>query len=369
MDKTCHASQRCDRCETLPEKPSCQGKLYLWFPVSHILQKVLWILKALKFQFSVLNDAQGLVFDLEADRMDEFWNQLSVKLTAKELSDTQALWMEGEAEPQLHHFSQVTSLRKYMGLYQSEWLLELLGSDRLVSHFQPIVEAANPHRIYAQEALLRGLNADGSLISPARIFSQATEAGLLYQLDVLARQCAIRAASHHQLQELIFINFSPTAVYDPATCLRMTVRAIAQVGIPHHQVVFEVMESDQPPDVKHLMNILRFYQDAGFQVALDDFGAGFSNLNLIHQLRPDFIKLDRVLIQNVHTDPYKAIITEKLLEIAQNLEIKTVAEGVETPEELEWVQKRGATLVQGYLIAKPAATPLKSIAAPISCSA
>jgi EAL domain-containing protein (putative c-di-GMP-specific phosphodiesterase class I) len=83
-------------------------------------------------------------------------------------------------------------------------------------------------------------------------------------------------------------------------------------------------------------------------------------LNLIHQLRPDFMKLDMQLIRNVNQDAYKALITEKLLEIASQLNIKTVAEGVETLEELRWVQERGATFVQGYLIAKPSALPVKN---------
>jgi EAL domain-containing protein (putative c-di-GMP-specific phosphodiesterase class I) len=93
-------------------------------------------------------------------------------------------------------------------------------------------------------------------------------------------------------------------------------------------------------------------------IALDDLGAGFSSLNLIHQLRPDFIKLDMDLVRNVHQDPYKAVITEKLLEIAQSLNIRTIAEGIECQEELTWVRTHGATFVQGYLIAKPAALPV-----------
>ena len=117
-------------------------------------------------------------------------------------------------------------------------------------------------------------------------------------------------------------------------------------------------ESQHPPDMDHLIKILMFYREAGFLIAMDDFGSGSSNLNLMHQLRPDFIKLDMQLIRNVHQDYYKALITEKLLEIAVELEIKTVAEGVETLEEFDWVRERGANFVQGYLIAKPTSPPI-----------
>jgi len=138
----------------------------------------------------------------------------------------------------------------------------------------------------------------------------------------------------------------------------MTVQAIDEAGIPHSNIVFEVAESQHPPDMDHLIKILMFYREAGFLIALDDFGSGSSNLNLMHQLRPDFLKLDMQLIRNVHQDYYKALITEKMLEVAAQLEIKTVAEGVETVEELNWVRERGATFVQGYLIAKPTSPPL-----------
>ena len=78
---------------------------------------------------------------------------------------------------------------------------------------------------------------------------------------------------------------------------------------------------------------------------------------MLHQLRPDYLKLDIDLIRGVNRDPYKALIAEKILEIATRLNIRTIADGVERPEELEWVRARGATYAQGYLIARPAAEP------------
>jgi EAL domain-containing protein (putative c-di-GMP-specific phosphodiesterase class I) len=99
--------------------------------------------------------------------------------------------------------------------------------------------------------------------------------------------------------------------------------------------------------------MLATHRDAGFRVALDDVGAGYSGLNLVHQLRPDFIKLDMELIHGVTEDPYKALITTKTLEIAAALGIESIAEGVETDEELAWVRDNGATYAQGYGIARP----------------
>lgn len=348
----------CTRCETLPSKIEGSGGLYLWFPVGHTLNKVFSVLQKAGLKSQFLEHEKCLYIFLEKDRVETLSSLVSAKLTPKELKETQVLWIAGDSKPEFSDFSRMTSLHNFTSLKQSEWLLDLLAAERITSHFQPIVYTSDTSKIFAQEALLRGFDKEGNLIFPGRIFSQAESAGMVFQLDALARTCAIREASHHGIKELIFINFSPTSVYDPTTCLRMTVRAIDEAGIPHDNIVFEVAESEQPPDLAHLIKILKFYQEAGFLIALDDFGAGYSNLNLIHQLRPDFVKLDMDLIRNVHQDSYKALITEKLLEIANHLNIRTVAEGVESLEELQWVGERGATFVQGYLIAKPTAPPV-----------
>ena len=137
-----------------------------------------------------------------------------------------------------------------------------------------------------------------------------------------------------------------------------TLNAIRAAGLRPDRVVFEVTEADRITDLKHLKSVLDFYRDAGFKVALDDLGSGYSSLNLVHQLRPDIVKLDMELVRDVHKDEYKAIIAQKILELTQHLGITTVAEGVETREELAWVREHGADFVQGYLIAKPAATPV-----------
>lgn len=347
----------CTKCEALPSKIEGSGRLYLWFPVGHTLNKVVSALQKAQWDYTLLEEGKGLYLLVEQSIGKKLNTLLASKLTAKELRETQILWKPESQEPKLSDFSRMTSLGHFISLSESEWLLELLAEERITCHFQPIVYASDTSQIFAQEVLLRGIDQQGNLIPPGRIFSQAEAAGLIFQLDALARTKAIRESHRYNLKELIFINFSPTSVYDPTTCLRMTVRAIDETKIPHNNVVFEVAETQHPPDIAHLIKILKFYQEAGFLIALDDFGAGYSNLNLIHQLRPDFVKLDMNLIRNVHQDSYKALITEKLLEIANHLNIKTVAEGIECVEELEWVRERGATFVQGYLVSKPVAPP------------
>ncbi len=352
ISKTC-ACRNVARCQTQEA-----GRLFLWFPVPHTLKKVTSYLQQFAIEYELMQERPGLILDCIPGQSQEIARNLAQLLAPRELKETQVLFIRGAIQPQLHDFSDITSLQRFIKSNQSDWLVEMLATERFTSYFQPIVSIKDTSQIFGYESLLRGLDEQGNLILPGSILELATEAGLLPQLDQVARLSAIAQFNRHQVSGHIFINFTPTSLYDPASCLRSTVEAIDIAGISPERVVFEVVESDNPQDLDHLKAVLKYYRDAGFLVALDDLGSGYSSLNLLHQLRPDFIKLDMELIRNVHQDLYKASITEKLLEIAQKLNIQTVAEGIECIEELNWLRERGATFAQGYLIAKPNAVPV-----------
>lgn len=352
ISKTC-ACRNVTRC-----RAGEAGRLFLWFPIPHTLQKVTSYLQKFSLKYELMQQRPGLSLDCKPGQAQEIARNLAQLLAPRELRETQVLFVRGTIQPQLQDFSDIASLQRFIKYSQSDWLVDMLATERFTSYFQPIVSIKDTSQIYGYESLLRGLDEQGNIVPPGPILELATESGLLPQLDQVARLCTIAQASRHQVQGRIFINFAPTALYDPNFCLRTTVEAIDRAGISHDRVVFEVVESDSPQDLSHLKTVLKFYRDAGFLVALDDLGSGYSSLNLLHQLRPDFIKLDMELIRDVHQDLYKASITEKLLEITQKLNIQTVAEGIECIEELNWLRERGATFAQGYLIAKPSAAPV-----------
>ncbi|MGF2013971.1 bifunctional diguanylate cyclase/phosphodiesterase [Nostoc sp. DedVER01b] len=352
ISKTC-ACRNIARCQTKEA-----GRLFLWFPVPHTLKKVTSYLQQFNLKYELMHERPGLSLDCRPGQSQEIARNLSQILAPRELKETQVLFIRGAVQPQLHDFSDIASLQRFIKLNQSNWLVEMLATERFTSYFQAIVSIKDTSQIYGYESLLRGLDEQGNLVLPGSILELATETGLIPQLDQIARLSTITQISRHQVSGHIFINFAPMSLYDPAFCLRSTVEAIDQAGISHERIVFEVVESDNPQDLAHLKAVLQYYRDAGFLIALDDLGSGYSSLNLLHQLRPDFIKLDIELIRDVHQDLYKASITEKLLEITQKLNIQTVAEGIECIEELNWLRERGATLAQGYLIAKPSAVPV-----------
>ncbi len=133
--------------------------------------------------------------------------------------------------------------------------------------------------------------------------------------------------------------------------------------------MFEVVESDEISDIDRLLRILDFYREVGLRVALDDVGAGYSSLKLLARLKPDFIKLDMDLIRNVDRDVYKAQVASKLLELARELHVSTVVEGVETVGEWQWATEHGADFAQGYLFARPEPWPAAARGASGECNA
>lgn len=347
----------CGRCQELPAKLEGAGRLFLWCPLGHSFGKLVTFLRETGREYQVRPEAQCVVVSVADGDLGRLAVSTVGALTQEEVRGTRALFLSGDAEPGLADYPRVGSLQQFATMAQAGWLVDMLAEQRLTSFFQPIVHAQDTRRIFAHEALLRGRERDGALVSPGRMMQTARDADLLFQLDLAARSTAIREAVRHQLRTHLFINFTPTAIYDPAFCLRSTVSAITEAGIPPQGVVFEIIESDRAADAYHLKGIINFYRQAGFKVALDDLGAGYSSLNLIHQLRPDIIKLDMELVRDVHQDPYKGSIVQKLLEIARQLGIQTVAEGIETPEELRWVRSHGVDFVQGYLISRPQGVP------------
>lgn len=351
--------QPCSRCEALPGKIEGAGRLFLWFPLRHTLSHGLRVLKRYCEGAEILG-GEGLMLRVDGGLAGVAAQTLVESLSFEEQQGTRVLWVQGTREPNLDDFPRVVSLRRFLAASRADWLVGMLSEKRVTSHFQPIVAAADTSSVYGHEALMRGVDGDAT-VSPASLLAAARAADLLFQLDLTARQSAIREAGRLGLPARIFINFEPNAVYDPVYCLRSTVATVQETGIAAERIVFEVTESEQVRDLQHLEGILAVYRKAGFQVALDDLGAGYSSLNLIHRLKPDIVKLDMDLIRGVDQDAYKAAIAEKLLELARQLGIRTVAEGVETPGELDWLRDKGADYVQGYLIAPPSSQPAARI--------
>jgi EAL domain-containing protein (putative c-di-GMP-specific phosphodiesterase class I) len=328
-----------------------EGTLYLWVPDAALLDKLAGAL-ADSGRERVLSGSCARV-PVGPGELDRCVLDLGERLTESEARRARALFVPGDDDPSLDEFGHIAPLHELHMAAQTGWLLEQFEDGRITSHFQRIVHVGDTSRVFAHEALLRGKGRNGELLEPLGILRRAREAGLLQHIDLAACRCAIREAANLPPSVTVFVNFSPAMMEDAEACLQTTTAAIDAAGLAPERFVFEVIEADRIQDAERLKAVLDCYRRDGFRVALDDLGAGWSTLNLVHRLRPDFIKLDRELIREVHEDRVKDLIASKLLEIGHGLGIRTIVEGVENPQELQWARARGADFVQGFLIARP----------------
>ncbi len=345
----------CSHCRTVTTPSDKGGVLRLSHPLPHTVGK---LRKVLGERYQLERTAKDtLAVVLPAGTRDEVIGLLETSLSMSERQDCKVLLLAEGETLDFEKMSRVQPLDAFIAKAQAGWLVEMLNRDNFYMDFQPIVVAASPAKVFAYECLLRGRDADGNTVPPGPIFEAARGAELLFQVDRAARLTAIRDASSHTITTPIFINFNPTSIYDPAFCLKTTIQAIKEAGIAPDRIVFEVVESDAIRDTEHLLNIVRFYRQQGFRIALDDLGAGYGSLTLLANLKPDFVKFDRELIRGVDSDSYKQKVFVKLVEMAHDLGIHTLAEGVETEEEYRWLTERGVEYLQGYFFARPASPP------------
>jgi len=241
-----------------------------------------------------------------------------------------------------------------------DWLFDVLHRDNsLTVHLQPLASFP-PGNLYGYECLLRGVATDGSLISPGKLMDAARRIdGGLFQLDQRARVSAVQTAGRLELRDVqIFINFAPTAIYDPNHCLQSTMKAIADARLEPNRVTFEVVETEHVADRDHLSRVLNFYRERGFKIALDDVGAGYSSLLALAELRPDYIKIDGELVRRAAASRLEAKIVHDLADAASQNGIIAIAEGIETAEQMYFAIDCGIPILQGYYLARPNAAPL-----------
>lgn len=218
--------------------------------------------------------------------------------------------------------------------------------------FQPLVDI-DEGRVYGYEALVRGPEGESAAAVLAKVDDRTR-----YRFDQACRVKAIEIAHRLNARGVLSINFLPNAVYEPEACIQATLAAAERVGWPVSRLCFEIVESESVTDRRHLQNIVASYRAMGMKTALDDFGTGYANLDLLAEISPDMLKIDRQLISDIDASPRKQIVIRHLVDLARHLDIKLVAEGIETLEEARWLYRHGIARQQGYWFARPAAERL-----------
>ncbi len=237
----------------------------------------------------------------------------------------------------------------------------------LTMAFQPMVDVKN-RSVFAYEALVRG---EGGL-SAAQVLSRVNEENR-YVFDQQCRVKAIELAARlgiHRAGAKLSVNFMPGAVYSPAACIRRTLEAAREFSFPLDAIIFEITENEQVTDSAHLQRIAEEYARHGFRLALDDFGAGFSGLNLLAELAGiHIIKLDAQLIRGIERNGRAKHLVAAMVEVGAKLGVAVLAEAVETHAEYAVLRECGVDLMQGYLFARPALELLPKVTWPEAGSA
>jgi len=350
----------CADCERVEQFIFDETSFWIHLPTTDSFGKVAAFCGANGYEAEQFNSA-GIRVDLQREAVDHFITQLYGSTSALERTGARIVTTVRGMTPRVETLGRVTDLDTFINRYKSEWIIVSMENGSYESWYQPIVSAGDSTRIEAHEALFRMRDEAGSIIPPNLLFRMAETSALLFSLDLVARRSAVETASLGGLGGKIFINFNPSSIYDPAYCLRTTAAAINELGLKADDIVFEITETYRVTDKAHLKGILAFYRNAGFRVALDDIGSGWSGLSMLHDFAPDYVKIDMDLVRDVHENRMKQTIVRHLIEIAKSNGIITIAEGIECEDEAQWLRSAGADLLQGFFFGKPAPLTLEEV--------
>ncbi|NMP23162.1 EAL domain-containing protein [Sulfobacillus harzensis] len=223
-----------------------------------------------------------------------------------------------------------------------------MDEKQLWSALQPIVDT-DTGRVVGHEALLRGPQGS-SWESPAALFAAAARLGHQVILEANARHLAVQRLPDLPPDQRLFVNIDAMVLDMPA--------APGHPAILPHRVVLEISERQPIVDNPALWEQVGMWRESGFAIALDDYGAGFMGLGALLKLRPDLLKLDRVIVQDVDRDPVHRAAVKNMVDLGRDLDITIIAEGVETLTEYWELRASGVRYMQGFLLRKPQRAPV-----------
>jgi blue light- and temperature-responsive anti-repressor len=213
--------------------------------------------------------------------------------------------------------------------------------------YQPIVDI-EAGKVFAHEALVRGPGGE-----PAASVFQAVHPSVLHEFDRQARLGAIALASELGLSNLLSLNFLPLGLDLLPDAVESLLDAVTATQRSPRNLILEVTEGELIRDPRCFASRLNEYRSRGLRLAIDDFGAGYSGLNLLCDFQPDVIKLDMYLVRDIDTSGPRQAIVRAVIQACDDMGIEVIAEGVETMAEYDWFRRVGVRLFQGFLFGRP----------------
>ena len=213
--------------------------------------------------------------------------------------------------------------------------------------FQPIVDT-HARAVYSHEALVRGINNE-----PAYQVIKRYSSDQMIAFDTACRIKAIEVAARIGVSTNLNLNFIPSAALHEGAALNSTIEAAHRHSFPLDRIILEATEGEAISNYVQFVKVVNEFRRAGIRLAIDDFGSGYSGLNLLSEFQPDIVKLDMTLVRGILSHGPRQAIVRAIAQVCTDLGIDFIVEGVETVDEFSWFTDLGVNLYQGYLFAKP----------------
>ena len=229
-------------------------------------------------------------------------------------------------------------------------ICQVIENKDIFVEFQPIY-SLNTKKVIGIEALSRG-DYHGEIISPYFLFKYAREHDCVLKVDRLCREKAMSAFSKETIAPTLFVNFETSVLNDVVPGNGEILKTASENNISPENIVIELNESNVR-DTYDLLMFADFYRSNGFLIALDNVSSGFDVQNRIMLINPDIIKIDRAIVSNIDTNLYNQEVFKSLINTAKQIGAMTVAEGVETVDEVLTCMLMGVDYFQGFYFSKP----------------
>jgi diguanylate cyclase (GGDEF)-like protein len=257
--------------------------------------------------------------------------------------------LEGRGQYRFFEHSMDEQLKLHLRL-ESE-LPHAIAAGQIVPYYQPLV-ALNSKDVIGYEVLARWLHPALGLISPAEFIPIAEDTGLIRNVTIAILGRAVEDAKRWPAHLYLSVNISPRQLSDAWLAQEM-LAILNRSGFPPARLEVEITESGLVEKIAEVKKVLASLRNVGIRIALDDFGTGYSSLYHLQALSIDTIKIDRSFVTHMLANPEEEQIVEAVINLSNAMGIRTVAEGIETPEVLVRLQEIGCDVGQGYYFGKP----------------
>jgi EAL domain-containing protein (putative c-di-GMP-specific phosphodiesterase class I) len=243
-------------------------------------------------------------------------------------------------------------------LEQRQRLQDLIAAERVVTAYQPIMRMGD-RTVMAVEALSRGARGTG-LEAANLLFGGAERHGMMVELDRLCRSRALLCSSRIPTTARIFVNTLPATIRDPQFRDKPLIDFLDRAQVAPHRIVLEITEKLVIENYGLFLETMAYFSELGMSFAVDDVGAGYSGLEVIARLKPDYLKIDMSLVRNVHESAVNREMVKAIIALGRGIGAEVIAEGIEVEAEFKALQQLGADYGQGYLLARPEIAPAPS---------